>query len=972
MPLVYSSRGFVFVPSHSNSCRFLKSREALQQLNPNDQNIYMSNLADKYFDRPFDKEFDICMADFASNYEIFAVKRVSKNPRTPIKYLRTLNFAVKKRVGKSAIIRFPHFHRENDTENYFENLLSLYLPIRNRNELKKPYELFYEEGEMYDNRAKCNRKVKDIVCENRKKYEAHFEMADELKTIFDDFSTERKEDEWASIVCNSEKNRQLNEEIICENNPDFDMLRYKSKKNFLTNLKQMFRGSDEMRPLLECMNEEQQKIFYYVRNWCLRRLHNSSVEPLRLFITGGAGTGKSHLLKCLQYEATRIFARKKHLETDENIDLIHTLITAYTGAAAVNVGGVTIHSAFGLSIKSDRLRESLSCEKLNSYRCKLGSLKLLFIDEISLVPVNLWGAIHARLGQIMGIQSNTVCFGNIGIITIGDFYQCPPVGSCSIYNSMLWIDHFEMTEMNTNERQKECGSFSEMLNRIRKLKKKEEMIKQDRNILEKCHQRYLNKEYSVQALHLFAKNIDVDEHNNEILDRICNDIKVFYEIDKKGNQVKLCQSRYGKILHAPLRLAKDARIMITNNICVADGLANGVTGRIVDFIENKYKEIVRIVIKCDSPSAGTLHRTSCQHCHNRDTVCVERNSENDDKYENSSTDSSLNKQFPLKLSWAMTIHKAQGLTVDELILSTKDLFGCGMGYTGLSRNKRIESLFLKDLHLEKFYCDPNVDAVLSQMKRLKTADLFIEKSEYLNILFHNIEGLQSNIVALRSHYLTKKAAIICLAETWEKKNNNDDDKVLEIEGYQFLGRTRFDSYKDKHPLKLLKHGGVGVYYRNDIQIIDVTLSEVIRLEYIMIESIEKNVLLIVCYRSPQQEKKEFLKNLKYLLKAIDIKKRILIIGDLNGNSLSDSNKTISKGLHDLGFINIFDRVSTTNDQTSIDCIHTNFISKKSYFREVSGSFYSYHEPICISVDLNGTPIDITKEIETVENIDLKI
>ncbi|CAF1426953.1 unnamed protein product [Adineta ricciae] len=191
-------------------------------------------------------------------------------------------------------------------------------------------------------------------------------------------------------------------------------------------------------------------------------------------------------------------------------------------------------------------------------------------------------------------------------------------------------------------------------------------------------------------------------------DRICNDIKVFYEIDKKGNQVKSCQRRYSKILHAPLRLAKNARIMITNNICVADGLANGVTGRIVDFIENKYKEIVRIVIKCDSPSAGTLHRTSCQHCHNRDTVCVERNNENDDKYENSSTDSSSNKQLPLKLSRAMTIHKTQGLTVDELILSTKDLFGCGMGYTGLYRNKRIKSLFLKDLHLEKFYCDEGV------------------------------------------------------------------------------------------------------------------------------------------------------------------------------------------------------------------------------------------------------------------------
>ncbi|CAF4860923.1 unnamed protein product, partial [Rotaria sp. Silwood2] len=72
------------------------------------------------------------------------------------------------------------------------------------------------------------------------------------------------------------------------------------------------------------MNKEQQEIFYYVREWCTKRLHNSDVEPLRLFITGGAGTGKSHLLKCLHYEATRIFSRKKQLEPDENIDEIHT------------------------------------------------------------------------------------------------------------------------------------------------------------------------------------------------------------------------------------------------------------------------------------------------------------------------------------------------------------------------------------------------------------------------------------------------------------------------------------------------------------------------------------------------------------------------------------------------------------------------------------------------------------------------
>lgn len=319
----------------------------------------------------------------------------------------------------------------------------------------------------------------------------------------------------------------------------------------------------------------------------------------------------------------------------------------------------------------------------------------------------------------------------------------------------------------------------------------------------------------------------------------------------------------------------------------------------------------------------------------------------------------------------MTIHKAQGLTVDELILSTKDLFGSGMGYTGLSRNKRIESLFLKDIHLPKFYCDPNVDTVLSQMKQFSTTHIFKENPNYLNILFHNIEGLQSNIIAFRNHYLTKKAGIICLVQTCQNNNQIHTDNLFEIEGYNFLHRTQFESYKENHALKLLTYGGIRVYIRNDIQIKNISLSQSINLEYIMIESMEKNILLIVCYRSPYQEEKEFLENFKYLLTTIDLKKRILIIGDFNENSFSHSNKIIQKAMHNLGFINMFHRVSTTNDQTSIDCIYTNFISKKDYHCQVNGSFYSYHEPLCISVDLHATSVDLRKEIEDLNNIELK-
>ena len=545
----------------------------------------------------------IYMADFALEYEIASRRKPTKNPKPSIKQLKRLNLVVKKRCPRCAIIRFPYFNRDNDPANYFENLLSLYLPIRSREELKKPYQLFREKGRVYDRHQHCMRNVKDIVCTNPTKYKANFDEANEVQSIFDDLTRDKKDDEWAEIVANIDRTKTLNREIDSENNPDFDLISPTMKNNPTMNSKQTIRSTNEMRPLLESMNEEQQRVFYYVRKWCVHRMHDSNIEPIRLFITGGAGTGKSYLLKCLDYEATKVFCRKKHLQADENIDIIHTLITAITGAAAVNVNGVTIHIAFVISSRPDRWHEPLSCNRLSTCRCKLGSLKLLFIDKISLVRAGLWGAVHARLQQITGMNSNKSCFGSVGVIVIGDFYQCPPVGSSSVYTSMLWSDHFKHVELNMNERQKENRSFSEMLNHIRELKKNESITKKDRESLEKCHQRLLNKEYDPQALHLFAKYADVDAHNEQVLERLCNDIRSFDEINSSGKPIARSKNKIGKSSHPPLRLAINARVMITRNISVIDGIANGVTEQIVRFIESG-REVSHILIKCDSSRTG--------------------------------------------------------------------------------------------------------------------------------------------------------------------------------------------------------------------------------------------------------------------------------------------------------------------------------------------------------------------------------
>ncbi|CAF2155679.1 unnamed protein product [Rotaria magnacalcarata] len=112
-----------------------------------------------------------------------------------------------------------------------------------------------------------------------------------MESIFDELATQSKEDDWADVVATIEKNRIDQNEIENEENPEFELIHKKKKKsNNIIDLKQSCYSSNEIRSLLESMSEEQQHVFYRVREWCTKRLRNPGIEPIRVFITGGAGT----------------------------------------------------------------------------------------------------------------------------------------------------------------------------------------------------------------------------------------------------------------------------------------------------------------------------------------------------------------------------------------------------------------------------------------------------------------------------------------------------------------------------------------------------------------------------------------------------------------------------------------------------------------------------------------------------------
>ena len=166
--------------------------------------------------------------------------------------------------------------------------------------------------------------------------------------------------------------------------------------------------------LMRTMNIRQRQLFTYIRKWCMQIAQGYKVDPFHIFITGGAGTGKSHIIRALLYEATKLLR-----PTCPKPDDITVLLVAPTGTAAFNVGGRTIHSAFsipatGMSHKYIPLGDDL----ITTLRAKYEHLQLVIIDEISMVSKRMLNYVSGRLDQIKR-NSSSAWIGGCECISCG-------------------------------------------------------------------------------------------------------------------------------------------------------------------------------------------------------------------------------------------------------------------------------------------------------------------------------------------------------------------------------------------------------------------------------------------------------------------------------------------------------------------------------------------------------------------------
>lgn len=390
-----------------------------------------------------------------------------------------------------------------------------------------------------------------------------------------------------------------------------------------------------------------------------------------VLVTGSAGTGKSTILR----ELSRRYGGS-------------LAITASTGIAAVNVGGMTIHSWAGLGLgemSAEELAEQIYSRRGKVYR-RIVSTERLAIDEISMIH----GDLFQKIEQVFRvIRENHRPFGGMQLILFGDFLQLPPVSKqeeCKFaFQSNAWASADIRVHCLKQVFRQQDQAFAAALNEIRLGNLSEDVRRMLRD--------RLNAEDpnpDVKAVTIYTHNTDVDATNLAELQKLPGPEKQYAAADT-GEPSALKTLQKNCLAPEILRLKTGAQVMLLQNIDPIAGLANGSIGTVIAFDSLYGHPVVRF--QNETVLTMDYHHWSLK---NGDEILAER------------------RQFPLRLAWAISAHKSQGMTLDKVAVHLDRAFECGQSYVALSRAKSLAGLFIRSSKIGCIRAHPEAVKFYSQ------------------------------------------------------------------------------------------------------------------------------------------------------------------------------------------------------------------------------------------------------------------
>ena len=958
MPLTNSTRDVVFVNTSTAEKRvqLLKPKSVLDELPSNSTEIMSDNIIKRYARRPKALE-NWCLADYVSQLDII-YPHESKNEvheevnddtviNTEIdqefddnQMVLTLRNGIKiRRRKKFKVIRYVRFNMKSDEENHYREKLLLFLPWRN------------EESDLLRNFATYKNhysSIQHMIDSKCKEYEHH---SDELEVARNMAEADHDAyDEIAPATQQEEAEAALEEPIESESfiyfNPDraVEHRQYDigieigctvSTAHVDTNENLM--NEKEYRELLRSLNMKQRQFYNHVVHWI-----KTKDAPLYTFLSGGAGVGKSVVIRALYQTLYRFL----NLKEGENADDVRVLLCAYTGKAAFNINGSTICSAFKQKYKQSD--QTLTCDSLNTFRSKYKNLSVVIIDEISMVSNSMLSFINQRLQELTGSR---VPFGGVSIIAVGDLYQLKPVSGDWIFNDLthdatslannLWKEHFSVFELTEIMRQKDDMEFAELLNRLRL----NLLTKEDKEKLRTCSIEKCSPGYQLDAPHLFAENYFMHIFNESVINTMhtekviipCHDSLVSPKMSKQKQDeaVKKLPTDPNKTsnLHCSLTVVVNMIYDLTVNINTEDGLANGASCTVKQ-IENKQTETSRpsiIWVQFHDEKAGMETRIKYR---NRGfyNECINENwtpifdIERTFTY-NRKTFQRI--QFPLQPSAGRSVHRAQGSTLEKVVIDLsqkKTRKVPHLHYVALSRVRSMKNLQILNFNEEALKVDERVELEMVRLHQDATLQLCYTPIDsfspctYFKLSFNNCRSLHLHFEDIEHDQRLLSTHIIGLAET--RLHQHDDSASYQLNGYSLIRNDqKIDLVRQRPP------HGLAVYIKDDVSVREKIIYSSQQIEFTLLKvhhaHLVNEIQVVILYKSPNTADTYFLSVLEeQLFPNLNLSDKLCVLGDFNIDVSVSVRKIVHSFCEKLGCKLLISQ-PTTDNQSSLDLVFSN-------------------------------------------------
>lgn len=395
-----------------------------------------------------------------------------------------------------------------------------------------------------------------------------------------------------------------------------------------------------------------------------------------VFLTGEPGSGKTYLVN--EYVA---YLREHDIEP---------AITASTGIAATHIGGMTIHLWSGIGIKTHLDKRDLQTLAQNEYITKrVCRTHVLIIDEVSMLASETLSLVDS---VCRAIRASSEPFGGLQVVFVGDFFQLPPVVRAEAqnsqaalleqpaarfaYDSPAWERANPVVCYLTEQYRQDDSDFLRVLSAIRS------------NAFEDMHLSHIEKrkiahQAPQHAPKLYSHNVDVDHVNNDMLQKIAGEPRAF-SMESYGPTPLVEALKRGCLSPEILSLKQGAAVMFTKNNPRA-GFVNGTLGTVEAFDGETGYSVVRT-------------RTGARILVQPMEWTVE---------ENGRVRAQIT-QLPLRLAWAITMHKSQGMSLDEAVMDLSQVFEYGQGYVAFSRVRRLSGLHLLGWNERAFQVHPDI------------------------------------------------------------------------------------------------------------------------------------------------------------------------------------------------------------------------------------------------------------------------